>query len=253
MKKINALIVDDEKNNLDLLKHFIDKYCPEIESSDTASNVEEAQQLINEKKYDLLFLDMILEEHTAFDLLEYITPPHPYIIFVTAHEEFAIESFKYNTIDYILKPIEIESLTGAVNRAVEKIENTEAAITREELKKIERAMEVKNQIDFITISNINKVNLIKKLDILYCKSSGRYTEFHLEDKRILIASKSLGEYEEILSYQGFFRIHNSYIINLYHLVNINKKSGNYCQLNDGTELPISRRRYDKLLQYLKIH
>ena len=104
----------------------------------------------------------------------------------------------------------------------------------------------------MTISNINKVNLIKNNDILYCKSSGRYTEFHLISKVMLIASKSLEEYETLLQHKDFFRIHNSFMVNLNHLININKKSGNYCELKDGTELPISRRRYDKLLQHLNI-
>lgn len=252
MKKVNALAVDDEQNNLDLLLHFVKKYCPEVDLIDTASNKHEALELLKKNQYELVFLDMILDDHTAFDILEEISPPHPYIIFVTAHNEFAIESFKYNTVDYILKPIEIESLIFAVNKALKKIGQSASTISLKETKRLEKALEVKSQIEFITISNVNKVNLIKKLDILYCKSSGRYTEFHLVNNKTLVASKSLGEYEVILAYQDFFRIHNSYIINLYHLVNINKKAGNYCQLKDGTELPISRRRYDKLLQYLNI-
>tara|TARA_X000000950_G_scaffold37039_1_gene39546 strand:- start:508 stop:1266 length:759 start_codon:yes stop_codon:yes gene_type:complete len=252
MKKVNALAVDDEQNNLDLLLHFVKKYCPEVYLIDTASNKHEALELLKKNQYELVFLDMILDDHTAFDILEEISPPHPYIIFVTAHNEFAIESFKYNTVDYILKPIEIESLIFAVNKALKKIGQSASTISLKEIKRLEKALEVKSQIEFITISNVNKVNLIKKLDILYCKSSGRYTEFHLVNNKTLVASKSLGEYEVILAYQDFFRIHNSYIINLYHLVNINKKAGNYCQLKDGTELPISRRRYDKLLQYLNI-
>jgi two-component system LytT family response regulator len=251
MRNIDVLIVDDEIDNSNLLKHFLEQYCPSIGQIDTINSKSEAVQMINNNSYDLLFLDIILDEKTAFDLLEEVNS-YPLIIFVTAFDQYAIDSFKYNAIDYILKPIEIQSLIEAVERVMVKIEKKES-VSREELIHLEKSFEHQNQIDFITVSNIDKVNLIKKTDILYCKSSGRYTEFHLTNKNTLVASKSLGEYENQLYYKEFFRIHNSYMINLNHLVNISKKKGNYCQLNDGTELPISRRRFDKLLHHLNIH
>jgi two-component system, LytTR family, response regulator len=163
--------------------------------------------MINNGHFDLVFLDIILNDKTAFDLL-YEINQEPYIIFVTAFDQYAIESFKYNTIDYLLKPIQIEPLKEALDRVMIQMEQKES-VSREELKILEKSLQQKNQIDFITVSNIDKVNLIKKSDILYCKSSGRYTEFHLLNESMLIASKSLGEYESQISYKEFFRIHNS--------------------------------------------
>ena len=251
MRKIDALIVDDEQDNSDLLEYFLKQNCLVVDRIDIANDLEEAVDKIESHRYDVLFLDIILHEKTAFDLLNEISH-HPFIIFVTAFDQYAIESFRYNTIDYLLKPIQIEALIAAVDRVEQRIENQDT-IDREELKRFEKSLGYEGKVDFITISSINKVNLIKKSDILYCKSSGRYTEFHLRNENVLIASKSLGEYEIQLSYKEFFRIHNSYMINLNHLVNISKKSGHICELVGEIQLPISRRRYDKLLHYLDIH
>jgi two-component system LytT family response regulator len=95
------------------------------------------------------------------------------------------------------------------------------------------------------------VNFVKNEEILYCKSAGRYTEFYLTDKRKLVASKSLGEYEEQFDSKSFFRIHRSFIVNLNYITNINKKAGNYCELTNGQSLPISRRRMENLIQFLR--
>lgn len=250
MRKINALVVDDEKKNTDLLVHFIKTYCPAIGTLMTAHTKDEAVDLINNQNFDLCFLDIVLEEYTAFDLLDEIEV-QPYIIFVSAFDRFAIDSFKFNTVDYLLKPVEIEALVEAVGRAVKRIEEQQF-IGKEEIKRLEKSIQDQSQIDFITIATLNSVNLIKKSEIVYCKSSGRYTEFYLLDQKKIVASKSLGTFEAQLSSKAFFRIHNSYLINLNHLTNISKKSGNYCQMTDGPELPISRRRYEKLLHYLNI-
>ncbi|MBT6127158.1 MAG: LytTR family DNA-binding domain-containing protein [Flavobacteriaceae bacterium] len=133
-----------------------------------------------------------------------------------------------------------------------RIEKKEG-VNHHNIDRLEKSIHPQRHLDFITISNIDKVNLVKKNEILFCKSSGRYTEFHLLNKTTLVASKSLGEYENQFAFKEFFRIHNSYMINLNHLVDITKKSGNYCHLADGTQLPISRRRYDKLLHYLNLN
>ena len=225
MKKISALIVDDDKNNIEILEHFIKKYCPEIKALDSSSQKQEAIDMLKSKSYDIVFMDIILDQDTAFELLDEIKGDLPQIIFVSAFDQYAIKAFKYNAVDFLLKPIEIDKLIEAVNRAIEK-SSTKKEYALHSSGEIQIPNNSYSPFNFVTISNINKV--------------------------MLIASKSLGEYEAILQHKDFFRIHNSYMVNLNHLTNINKKSGNYYELKDGTELPISRRRYDKLLQHLNI-
>jgi two-component system LytT family response regulator len=247
MKPLKALIVEDEINNAELLKHFVTKYCPEIELVGTCHNKEEAITAIPEFKPQLLFLDIVLEEDNAFDLLREIDSSNMHIIFITAFDEYALKAFRFNAADYLLKPLQIEELVEAVKRILQRQANKEF-IQKNTLETMER--NYKNH-KVVTVSNIDKVSFLKSEEILYCKSSGRYTEFYLQDKRKLIASKSLGEYENELDKELFFRIHKSFIVNLNYITHINKKAGNYCELNNGSSLPISRRRMEGLLHFLK--
>ena len=114
MNTIKTIIIEDEINNLKLLEHFIDKYCPEIELIASCTSKTEAVKAIQKLKPQLLFLDVILEEHTAFDILEEVDYTNFNIIFVTAFEEYALKAFQYNAIDYLLKPIQIDDLIVAV-------------------------------------------------------------------------------------------------------------------------------------------
>ena len=147
-------------------------------------------------------MDIILDQDTAFELLDEIKGDLPQIIFVSAFDQYAIKAFKYNAVDYLLKPIGIDKLTEAVNRAIEK-RSTKKEDALHRSGEIQIPNNYYSPFNFVTISNINKVNLIKNKDILYCKSSGRYTEFHLISKVMLIASKSLGEYETLLQHKDF--------------------------------------------------
>ena len=162
MRKIDVLIVEDETDNSELLKHFLEQYCPPVNHIDVANKHSRAAELINNNNYDFFFLDIILDEKTAFDLLKEVEQ-NPFIIFITTFDQYAINSFKYNTIDYLLKSIQIQILIEAMERVLVKIEKKES-VDHEELNKLEKSMSSISHIDFITISNIDKVNLIKKSD-----------------------------------------------------------------------------------------
>jgi two-component system LytT family response regulator len=173
------------------------------------------------------------------------------IIFVTAFDEYALKAFRYNAVDYLLKPVQIDELVAAVNRVHERMENQDY-FSQDQIQSLSSAIVGRSPLKFVAISNIDKVNFVKNEDILYCKSSGRYTEFYLTNKQRLVASKSLGEYETTLDKSLYYRIHKSFMVNLSHIVNISRKDGNYCELKDGTKLPISRRRLEALIQFLKL-
>ena len=249
MNQLKTLIIEDEINNAELLQHFLIKYCPEIEVIGTCVNKAEALEAIPRLNPQLLFLDIILEDETAFDILKEIDYREMHIVFVTAFDEYALKAFRFNAADYLLKPLQIDELVNAVKRILIREANREFL----EKNAIENMAQTFSQTNpkLVTISNIDKVSFIKNEEILFCKSSGRYTEFYLKNKRKLIASKSLGEYEQELDQNYFYRIHKSFIVNLNCIQQINKKAGNYCELEDGTSLPISRRRLDGLIQYLK--
>lgn len=249
MNPLKSLIIEDEVNNAELLKHFVSKYCPEIEIIGTCVNKAEALEAIPRLNPQLLFLDIVLEDDTAFDILKEIDFSEMHIIFITAFDEYALKAFRYNATDYLLKPLQIDELLKAVERTLKREANREF-LGKNTVENIAQEYK-KADTRLVTISNIDKVSFIKNEEISYYKSSGRYTEFYLKDQRKLLASKSLGEYERELNKTLFFRIHKSFIVNLNAVRQINKKAGNYCELEDGTSLPISRRRLDGLLQFLK--
>lgn len=244
---MKTIIVEDERNNADLLCHFLTKYCPKVELIDTCYNKEEAVHTINQKNPELLFLDIILEDGTAFDLLKEIDHSQTHIIFITAFDHYALKAFQYHAVDYLLKPLQIDDLINAVNKVLNRDGKKE--LNTPHLRDI-LLSSAKDKSSYVTVPNIDKVNFIKNDSIIYCKSSGRYTEFYLNDDRRIVASKSLGEFEKLLNPNTFFRVHKSYIINLDYLMNINKKAGNYCELKNGLSIPISRRRIENLIQYI---
>ena len=227
------------------------KYCPNLEAVATCMTFKDAINVLNNNEVDLVFLDILLDENTSFDLLETLDHLNFQIIFTTAFDEYAIQAFKYNTIDYLLKPVIIEDLIDAVARAEERIEQN-SLTNRGELNQLSHRLIGRNPFDLLVVSGMNKVDFIRQEEIIYLKTAGRYTEFHFNDiNRKVLATKPIGEFEHALNRVKFYRIHNSYIINLHHLVKINKVSGNYCEMANGDSLPISRRRLEGLLDYFK--
>lgn len=251
MEKVNAIIIDDERANISLLAHFLEKYCIMVNVIGEATTMDEAVALIDKTKPDLVFLDIMLEDHTGFEVLDKTTFKDLKIIFVTAHNEYAIKAFKYSTIGYILKPIEIEELVLAVNVAVKDINNA-VYTEKEHLKHLNGAMNQDIPLGFIAVPSIDKIEFILVDDIVYLKSEGRYTFFYLTDGSKVVASRNLGDFEDVIDKLQFFRIHNSYIVNLKHVVSINKADGSYCEMITKVSLPIAKRRQDELNRFLKI-
>jgi two-component system LytT family response regulator len=248
MNKYKAYIVDDEISNLELIKHFLTKYCVNIEIIGESQSLGQSVKDLSILSPQILFLDIKLQDNTAFDILDNIDASEYEIIFVTAYHDYALKAFKYNAIDYILKPISIEELILAVNKAILRIE--EKIVFDNQV--IHNTINpTRNSPNIITISSLDKVDIIKKEDILFCKSDGRYTTFFLNNNTEIMACKNLGEFQELLKDDPFFRIHNSYIVNIKYVKNINKKTGYYCEMLNGTYLPIAKRRQDSFNLFLK--
>lgn len=248
MLKYNTVVIDDEKTNINLVKHIIANFLHDLNVIGEASTVEDGIIVINEMNPDILFLDVQLYEKNAFDILDNIDFSEIEVVLVTAYEDYAVKAFKYNVVDYVLKPILIEDLVLATNKCIRRIE--EKKIFE---KNFNLDQNKKNNINskYISISALNKTSIIKKEDIVFCKSDGRYTTFYLKNKEELVASKNLGEYESILDESTFFRIHHSYIVNIEHVINIIKKTCYYCQMINDINLPVAKRRQENLNNFLK--
>lgn len=200
----------------------------------------------------MCFLDILLDHDNSFHLLENLEKTSFHIISPTAYDEYAIKAFRYNATDYLLKPIVIDDLIKAVDRVENQIQKKEF-VHHEQIKQLSETILNKQPLNYLTVSGMDRVDFIQPEDIVNLKSAGRYTEFYLRDKkRKIISSHPIGEYETILPQDRFYRIHNSYLINLSTLININKKAGNYCELTNGVSLPISRRRFEGLVKSMRL-
>ncbi|MEE3998738.1 LytTR family DNA-binding domain-containing protein [Tenacibaculum sp. FZY0031] len=249
MELFKVLIVDDETHCAKLLSYLLKKYCPNLLVSGVATNVNEAEILLNEINPDIVFFDILMNNELIFKLIDSIETINFQIIFTTAFDQYALKSIKVNAVDYLLKPINIHDLKNSVNKAIlncqNKVNFNETALN--ELKNYVKLQVCKEQ-KFIAISSKTDAILIREDNIVYCKSQGIYTIFILRNGEEYVSSKNVGEYEKKLTSSMFFRIHHSYIINLNYLI---KVKGFYCELIDGTTLPLAKRRSKGLREIIK--
>lgn len=246
-----ALIIDDETNNIALLEHFVSKYCLDIKVVGHALTVQDAIAKIKSKRPDILFLDIKLNEGDAFDILDSLKEVKAQIIFVTSYNEYALKAFKYNAIDYILKPIIIEDLVVAVNKAVKNIEQ-KRFFDFQKVQALKPQKEAPENKNYIAISYPDRIDMLKANDVIYIEAINRYAVFHTRDGKKHVSSKNLRYFEEILDDTVFFRTHNTHIININHLVKIVKTGGSYCEMDTGLLLPISKRKQEEFNKFLKI-
>ena len=252
MSKINAILVDDEIKNNELLNIYLEKYCPVIEVVSICTTVVDAVQKINLLKPKLVFLDIVLQDGTGFDVLDGINYEDYSVVFITAYQEYAVTAFKFNTIDFLLKPIDPKDLMTTVQNLEVNL-NNKLYTTNPQLDSVKASIKAKTtNYNFIAIPSTKKIDFVKIDDILYFESDGRYTIIHLMDQTTFFVSKNIGEYDKILAPKYFFRIHKKYLINLNYIININNADGSNCELVGNLTLPVAKRRKEDLVSFLNI-
>ena len=248
---LTAIIVEDNIKGARLLAHIINTHCNTIQLLDVAHDVPSAVALINQKKPKLLFLDVIIHNSTCFDLLDQIEYEDVKIVIVSAYDDYAIQAFKYRAVDYVLKPVDIETFINITERIyLESFKETYSL--KSQMDVIGDIIKKANRVDFIAISSLNDIIFVKHDEILYLESAGAYTTFFLIDGSSQVATKNIGEYENLLIPYNFFRNHKKYIINFKYVKSIDKRDGGICYLTSGTQLPIAFRRREELLRLINI-
>lgn len=240
---MKTIIIEDENNSRELLQNLIELYCPNIQIIAHASSVETGYSAIVKHQPELVFLDIKMADGSGFDLLGMFNHISFQLIFTTAYQEFAIQAFQFSAIDYLLKPISPDLLVKSIHKALQRIEKPKLEI--EALLENQK----QNKPKKIVIKTNTKVYAIRLEEILRMESDSSYTTVYLKNGDKIMAAKQLKEYEEILSTEGFMRIHQSHLINLEHLFYIHKGK-NEAILNDETSIPISLKKKSALLAYL---
>jgi len=239
---IKAVIIDDEKDARIGLKALLTEFCSDVKVIAEAATAIEGIKCINTFKPQLVFLDIQMPGGTGFDLLESIPEKNFKIIFTTAYDKHALKAIKNNPVDYLLKPIDPDELTEAVERYknlfIEKLppENNNS---RKKPK--------------VRLSASNNILLVDVDDIVNIEADGRYSKVYLLNGSTHMITKNIGEFEEELeSYDTFFRIHRSSLINLKHVKQIIRKDGGYVELSNGKQIEISKRKKTEFFQKINI-
>lgn len=242
--KIRAIIVEDEQISRDILRNYIAKYCPNVELLGEASNIEEAQKLIEKHELDLVFLDVEMPFGNAFDLLEKVENKTFEVVFVTAYDHYAIEALNNQATYYLLKPISIDELIKAVSLVTE-IKEKENELENTILTPKTTAVNGK-----ITIPQQDGFEVVNIYDIVFCKADDNYTEVHFKDSKKLV-SKTLKYFEDILKDNSFARIHKSFLVNVNEITKYKKGKGGSVILSNGKEIMVSSSKKANLLSFFK--
>jgi two-component system LytT family response regulator len=248
MNKINCIIIDDETRNIAILKKMIGGYCPELIVEGEATNGISALQLIQQLHPPLVFLDVELFKTNAFEVLQQLPEIDFEIIFVTAFEKYAHKAFRVNAVDYLLKPIDIDELKAAVQKAVVRIQEKQ---TRENPNDIVAPILNHTAFSKIALPTQQGLSLYNVDDIVTCTAKGRYTDIDFVKDKSLTVTGTLKEIEEKLPPGIFFRIHNSHLINLNYVKKYYKGKGGYVEMVNGQSLEVSFRKRDEFLDRIR--
>jgi len=250
---ITALLIDDDENLRNGMKGLLSRYAPEIQILGEADSVKSGIEAIDTFKPQVVFLDIQLGDGTGFDILEQLALKNgkssSHIVFITAHEQYAIKAFRFSALDFLLKPVDPEEL----QKVVEKIKNV--LKQNDGYAHIDLLLEnIRKKVDNfkrIALSTSDGIHLFEISDIIRCESEDNYTKFYIKNNKPIMISKTLKEYEEMLTEHGFERIHQSHLINLSYLKSYIKKDGGYVVMADNSNLPISQRKKERLQELLK--
>lgn len=251
MRSITAVIIDNETESIQKLKQFTADNQLIIEVISFAKNIKESIDTIKNFKPELVFVNASEENFENYNLFLELDFNLPKLVFMGNDKANAYKAMKLNAVDFILKPLDGNDFILAIYKAIKAIE-MELIFQNQKVQQINTINSMYQSNNYVAVASIDKIELIKTEDIIYCKAEGKYTEFNLSNGTKILSSKNLGEYKNALESGSFFRIHHSYVVNIKHIIKITKKDGYYCEFINGDKLPIAKRRQDEFLKFIKL-
>ena len=249
--KIRAILIDDEPFCTAGLEIDLKETCPQVEIVAICNSAKDGMQQIKALKPDVVFLDIEMPWMNGFELIEVLSPINFEIIFVTAFDQFAVKAFRLSAVDYLMKPIERELLVEAVGRLEGKRANPNV-----QEKKIDQLLtNIKQPVvgnPKISVPNRDGLDLIAVQSIIYCKADSNYSEIALIDGSKKVVSRGLKDLEFQLDSFDFFRVHQSYLINMEHLKSFHRSDGGFVEMINGEQIAVSRRRKQELASRLNL-
>jgi two-component system LytT family response regulator len=241
---LKSIIVDDESKSGESLKILMEDFCEGVTVCALCKTVDEGIEAIREHQPDVVLLDIQMQRETGFDLLEKIGQIDFEVIFTTAHSEYAIKAFRFSAIDYLLKPIDLEELKHSLGKVKKKVGQGVSARLQQLMRNLK---ETSGENYKLALPTSDGLFFVKVSSIVYCEASSNYTEIVTDDGRKHIVSRTLKEYDEMLSDYSFYRIHNSYLINLNAVKKYIRGEGGSVVMITGQSLDVSKRKKEGFL------
>jgi len=246
---IKAIIVDDEKKSIDSLDGMINEnFHDKVYIIAKSKSVKEAVHAIKIHDPDLVFLDVEMPPGNGFQVLEQIENKKFEVIFTTAYDQYAIKAIRFSALDFLLKPFGVQDVRDALKRYEEKILTEKTQKQYEVL--LYNIKSVSDSQKKIALPTLNGFTVVSLGDIIRCESESNYTQFYLKDKSKTLVCKPLKDYEELLEENGFFRVHQSHLINVQYIKNYSRDIGGTVMMIDGSEIAVSRRKKDEFIKRL---
>jgi two-component system LytT family response regulator len=242
---IRAILIDDERNSLEMLEWLIKTYCPECTILALCESAEEGIKSITQHQPDLVFLDIEMPRMNGFDMLEKIGDLKFEVVFTTAYDQFAVRAFRYSALNYLLKPVDPEELQQTFLRMKEK----KAIPSREQMELLFQSLAGRTApVERIALSTHDGLVFVQTKEIAYCRADSNYTHVVLANGQDILVARTLKDLDDTLAGKDFFRVHNSYLVNINHISRFVRGDGGYIVMPDKAEITISRGKRDEFFQ-----
>lgn len=245
--KTKVAIIDDEKHACETLKWQLEQLDFNFELIGLFQDPIRSIAVLQKKVPDLIFLDVEMPGLNGFQFLEKLNIPYVKVVFTTAYDKFAVDAFRVNAIDYLIKPVDIADLKTSINRVLEKNDQKSPEALKKLFTRIQKVQVGRMKIG---LPSVHGIDFIDCNDIIYCKSESNYTRIYLENDRKILASKTLKEIDQMLPESIFFRLHNSYIANLDKVTSYSHEDGGTIILSNMHKIKVSRNKKKELLNLL---
>jgi two-component system LytT family response regulator len=247
---MTAILVDDEIKSLNALLLLLKKHCAQVDVIATCSDAATALEKINRLQPDLIFLDISMPGKNGIELMQELSANVPEVIFVTAYDDYMLQAFKFSAVDYLLKPVDETDLTEAVDRAQMRINKKKKMEGMEILMYNLRSQLHSHEVK-LCIPSQHGFEVILLQDIIYCEACSSYTKFYLSNRKQVVTSKTIKEYESLLADSFFVRVHRSYLINLRHVKEYRRGEEGTITMTDGQEIKVAKRKKELFLMKMK--
>jgi two-component system LytT family response regulator len=241
--KIKAILIDDELHCIKTLSYEIEQRCPQVEVLATFNDSEKGLEGVLELKPELLFLDVEMPKLNGFELLSKLkvkTEQIPFVVFTTAYDNFAIEAFKVDAVDYLMKPILGEDLKRVVEKVSARMQEESSEHVTSLLEDIRDTLE-RSQTR-VALPTGEGIEYVPVATIVYCQSQGSYTRVVRDDKNDLLISRNLKYISDLLPESEFLRVHNSYLVSTSRISKFVRQDGGYLVMDNGDNVGVSRSR-----------